>query len=132
MFGIIGWMPVAIENDDLTKIKRRNALETGGVDSELIGVRSTLVVRVDAAVGAEVMLRAHRVEPVRNELVFSLCDAEVGGRGRQCDRSAHPADRTGATPRRREAFGQRHNELDHTAVARAVERDGRGRREVQH
>ena len=69
------------------------------------------------------MLGGLRVESIGRELVRALGDAEAIGRRRDRNRAAHPADRTGAAPRRGEAFGQRDGELDGAAVACAIEGD---------
>lgn len=70
-------MPLTVVDDDLFEIEWRHAFEAGGVHAELVGVRAALVVRVDAALRAEVMLRDVRVEAIRRELVFALRDSET-------------------------------------------------------
>src|SRR5829696_6421137 len=79
--------------------------------------------RVDAANGAEMVLRGHRVEAVRGELVFTFGDAESVGRRRHRNRSAHPANRATAAPCGSETFRQGGGELDGSAVAGAIQGD---------
>jgi hypothetical protein len=125
-------MAAAVEDDDFVEIERRHAFETGDVDAELVRVRAALVMRVDAADGTEMMLGAHRVEPIGRELVLALRNAEGLGRGGNRHGPAHPTDRTGASPRGSEAFGERDREPDCAAVAGAVEGNWVGRSRIDH
>ena len=77
MFGIISWVSITIENHDLVEIEGGDAFEAGGVHPELVGARAALVVRVDAADCAEMMLGGLGVKPVCREIVLALRNAEV-------------------------------------------------------
>ena len=114
---VIARMPLAVVDHDFLEIEWRDAFQAGDVDPELVGIRATLVVRVDAAFRAKVMLGDVGVEPVRLEFVFTLRDAEtVVGRCYR-DRAAHPADGTGATPRGAKSKRQFGGELHGPAMA---------------
>src|SRR6185295_502091 len=129
---IVAGMELAVVDHDLGEIERRDALEAGNVDRELVGVRAALVVGIDAAHRAEMMLGDARVEAVGGELVGAFEDPEsVMGRSHR-DRPAHPADRAGAAPRRGQPKRQLRRELHCAAMARAVERDRIARLDVDH
>ena len=70
-------MPLSVEDNHFLEIERRDAFETSDIHSELIRIRAPLVVRIDPANGAEVMLGDLRVEAVGSELVFALRDPEI-------------------------------------------------------
>lgn len=69
-------MSLAVMNDDLAKIEGGDTLQACDVHPELIRVRSALVVRVDPAAAAEMVLGDAGVETIGGELVLSLGDAE--------------------------------------------------------
>ncbi len=52
----------AVHDLHLWKIKRANTLDTGNVDAELDGVRAPLMMGVDAANFAEIVLRRASME----------------------------------------------------------------------
>jgi len=70
-------MPRTVVDLHFAEIERRNTFEAGDVDPELIGVRAPLVVSVDAADRAEIMLGDAGVEAVGCELVRTLGDPEA-------------------------------------------------------
>src|SRR5687768_8385096 len=55
--GIVARMALAVVHWHLQEIERRNALDAGAIDPELVGVRAAPVVRVNTARRAEMMLR---------------------------------------------------------------------------
>ena len=57
-------MAVAVKDNDLREVERGNALKTGSIDSELVGVRSALVVGVNAAITTEMVLSGSGIEEV--------------------------------------------------------------------
>jgi|SRR4029079_8165732 len=99
MLSIVGRVPASVEHDHLAKVEGRQTFEASDIDAELVRVRAALVVRINAADRAEMMLRGLRVEAISRKPVLALRDPErVGRRGhRHCP--AHPADRAGATAR---------------------------------
>jgi len=74
---IVGGMPITVVDDDLREIERRYALQAGDIDAELVRVRAALVVGVDAADRAEMMLGGLCVEAIGGELAFALGDPEI-------------------------------------------------------
>jgi len=79
MLGIVSGVAIPVVDHDFAKIEGRNALEAGDVNAKLVGVRSALVVRVYAAIGAEMMFRGPCVEPVSREFFRSLQNLEFSG-----------------------------------------------------
>src|SRR5262249_28212467 len=77
MIGVVRGVAAAVVYDDLAEIEGRHAFETGNIHAELVRVRTSFVMSVDAADGAEMMLRDLRVEPISGEIVFALRDAKV-------------------------------------------------------
>jgi hypothetical protein len=67
--GIVRRVLRTVVDDDLFEIERRHAFEACDIDANLVGVRTPLVVRVDAAVSAEMMLGDLGIEAVGGELV---------------------------------------------------------------
>ena len=53
---VVRGVAFAVADDQFREIKRRHALQAGGVDAELQRVRATPVVGIDAADRAEMML----------------------------------------------------------------------------
>jgi hypothetical protein len=82
MLGIVGRVTMSIMDDDLAEIERRNALQASSINPELVGVRAALVMRVNAADRAEMVVRSLCVEAIRREIVIALQDPELGGRRR--------------------------------------------------
>src|SRR6476620_56466 len=121
VLGIVGRVPLAVENYDLFEVEWRHVLEAGDIHAELARVRAALVVRGDAARAAEMMLGGVRVEAVGGEIVFALGDPEVVGRGGHGNGAAHPTDGAGAAPRRRKSLRQRNIEFHRSAVTRPAD-----------
>src|SRR4051794_31656991 len=92
MVRVVARMALTVMNFDLAEIERGYAFEARDIDAQLIGVRSALVVRVDAAHRAEMLLGDARVEAVGRELVLTLRDAKRVRRRGYRDGPAHPAD----------------------------------------
>ena len=74
---IVRGVTIPIVDHDLTKIEGRNPFQARNIDAQLVGVRSALVVSVDAAIAAEMMLGGFCVEAVGRELVLALLDFEI-------------------------------------------------------
>ena len=79
MVRIVGRMAKSIVNLDFTKIKGRETFQAGHIDAELVGVRSALVVGVDAAIAAEMMFGSPGIESVSRECVRPLQYHELIG-----------------------------------------------------
>ena len=73
---VIAGMTLAVVNHHLFEIEGRDALQAGDVDAKLVRVRAALVVGIDAAHRAEMMLGDARVEAVGGELVGAFEDPE--------------------------------------------------------
>jgi hypothetical protein len=48
-------------------VKRIHVIEASNVVAVLAGIRAALMMRIDSAVGAEVVLRGHRVELIQSK-----------------------------------------------------------------
>ena len=70
-------MPLSVKDNHFLEIERRDAFEASDIHAELIRIRASLVVRIDPADGAEVMLGGLCVKAVGSELVFALRDPEI-------------------------------------------------------
>ena len=66
----------AIDDRDLTKIIWVYAFEAGHVEAELGGIRAPLVMRVDAADRAKIMLSCFRIPLIQGQFVFALQDLQ--------------------------------------------------------
>jgi len=101
--------------------ERIDTLQAAHVEAVLPWIRTTLVVRVDAARAAEEVLRGVGVELVKLELVRTFHDVQTGERYRRDHRSLPTTDGTVAAARIDDALRQLKLELDGAAVAgRAV------------
>jgi hypothetical protein len=97
-----------------------DAFQTPDVEPVLMRIRAALVMGVDAADAAEVVLGGVGVELVELEVFFTLYQAESGQEHRSYHRSFSPADRTVAPPWALNAIGQVKLQLHGTAVARGA------------
>jgi hypothetical protein len=70
-------MHVAFVDRDHVKVKRADALQAGGIDAVLVGIRPALVVRVNAAFRAEVVLGLEGVELVERQRILPGGDVDV-------------------------------------------------------
>lgn len=77
--GIITWVALAVVDDDFLEVEGRHALQASNIDAELVRVRAPLVMRVDPADGAEMVLGGHGVEAIGCELVLARRDPEGVG-----------------------------------------------------
>jgi hypothetical protein len=107
----------AIHDLNLWKIEGADALDTGDVDAELVGVRAALMMGVDAAGLAEIVFRRAGVELVERQIVFALNELDIRKLRRHRGRTAHPAIGTGAAPDRIELVRQPKPEPDGAAMA---------------
>jgi len=92
-------MALTVVDYDFPEIEGRHPLQAGDVYSQLTGVRTALVVRVDTADSAEVMLGRLGIEAVGREPVLTFGHPETLGGRRHRHRAAHPADAASASPR---------------------------------
>ena len=76
---------------DFLEVEGAYALQAGNVDPVLIGIRAPLVMGVDAAFRAKVMLRRHGVELIERQKVRALADFKIAKFRRHGYRSAHAA-----------------------------------------
>lgn len=74
---IVRRVPISVVDDHFKEIEGRDTFQAGDVDSKLVGVRSALVVGVDAATLTEMMFCGLRVEPIGGQLVLALEDFEI-------------------------------------------------------
>lgn len=125
-------MSLAVIDDYFAEIEGRYAFQAGDIDPKLVRVRASLVMRVDAALRAKMMLRDTGVEAVGGELVRSLEHLETTYAAGDSNRSSHPAYRTSAAARACKALGQFRSELNRTAVAGAVHRAWVGGNDGRH
>ncbi len=72
MLRVVPGMPLPVVNHHLAEIERREAFEAGNVDAKLMRIRAALVMGVDAADRAEMMLGRPGIEAVGRELVLTL------------------------------------------------------------
>jgi len=99
------------------QVKRIDTLETCHVEAILPGLRAPLVMRVDAAHRAEIVLRRSCVELVKRELVRSLQDSQAVNGNRGGYRTSHAAKRTIATTDFLESLWEIQFELHCAAMA---------------
>jgi hypothetical protein len=74
------------------EIERANAFKTCNIDAQLVGIGPSLMVGVNPAFLAEVMLRRLCVELIKGEIVLAGCYGEPIQVGRYNDRAAHTAE----------------------------------------
>jgi len=80
VLGVISRVPLPVEHSDFVKVEGRHAFEASDVDTKLVGVRAAFVVRVDAAIRAEMVLGSLSVEAVGGELVLARSEPEISRR----------------------------------------------------
>ena len=88
----IGRMIDPIVYGDLSQQEGVDALEAADVVAILSGERTSLVVRVDAALAAEVVLGHPSVELIQTQMVLAMNDADACQWNRCNDRSLAPPD----------------------------------------
>ena len=103
--GIRG-MGDAIHDPDLRKIEGAGAFDAGDVDTELVRVRAALMVGIDAAGLAEIMLCRAGVELVERQIVFAFYELDIRKLSRDGDGAAHAAVGAGAAANRVEFVRQ--------------------------
>jgi hypothetical protein len=97
-----------------------NALQAPDVEAVLVGVRAALVVRMDSADAAELVLGGVGVEFVALEMLYPLHDTKPGERHRSHHRPFAPADRAVTPPWALDAVGKIKLQLHGAAVARGA------------
>lgn len=113
-------MSGAVIDWDLVKVEGAYALKTGDIDTVLPRVRTTLVVRVDAAARAKKMLCGVGVELVNAEQFCSLSDVDAVQVCGHRNGAAHATERTGTAPHRTESVSQLCSEPHGTAMTGAI------------
>jgi len=103
------------------EIEGAEAFEAGGIDPELMRVRAPLMVGVNPAGRAEVVLGCPGVELVQRQRILALFEFDVGKIGGNRDRAPHPAIGTGAAACRPQAVGQAHTKAHRAAMTCAAE-----------
>jgi hypothetical protein len=97
------------------------AIQTSHVDPILIRLRAPLVVCVDTATCAKVVLGFLGIEAVERQDILAFEDRYVLKFGRDRDGATHPAIRTGAAARRVETIGEPRDESNGAAMAPSFE-----------
>lgn len=90
------------------KVERADPFQAGCIDAVLIRVGASLVVRVDPALRAEIMLCLPGIELIQGEKFAARNDLDVVERRRHRDGAAHPAIRAIAAPCGVEAVAKAH------------------------
>src|SRR6185312_15367295 len=84
----------AVDHRHFGEIEGANAFETGSVDAVVIRIRAAAMMRVDAALRAEIMLGDARLELIERQRVLACEQGEIGDRHADGDRAAHAAEGT--------------------------------------
>jgi hypothetical protein len=93
----VAGMSDAVIHRHFGEVEWAHAFEASDVDAVLSRVGAALVMRVDAAFRAKIVLRRHRAELIEREAVGASChDLEVVPFGRYGDGATHPAIGAGA------------------------------------
>jgi hypothetical protein len=100
----------------LWKVKGANPFQTRDIDSKLRRVRPTLMVRVDAASLAKVVLRGAGIELIQTQVILAFDECKIGKMGGNRNRATHSAIGTGTAPRTVEPLGWAHAELHGATV----------------
>ena len=78
-------------NRHFGKIKRADAVKTGHIHPEQAGVRPTLMMGIDTASLAEIMLRRAGIELIKRQIFFAHDELNARQGDRNRNRAAHPA-----------------------------------------
>src|SRR5438552_19109974 len=111
----------AVVHRHFSEIEGTYAIEAGDVDAVLIGVRPPLVMGVDAALRAEMVLRRHGVELVGGERFAACENGHAVEIGRDGDGAAHPAIGAGTAARRLQSVRKYNAEAHGSAMAGSVD-----------
>ncbi|MBR0751805.1 hypothetical protein JQ604_06390 [Bradyrhizobium jicamae] len=109
----------AIHDRHLCEIERADPGEASHVDREQVRVRSSLMMGVDSAAGAEEMLRRSAMEPVARQRILTLQEPDPAHFRRDDDGAAHPAVGAVAAEDRIETVAERRFETHRAAMALA-------------
>src|SRR5688572_19934050 len=115
--GAVGRMVHAVVGFHGSEVKWIHALETSDVVAVFLRIRAPLVMRVDAAVRAEVVARHFRIELVQLEDILTLDDSQACQRHRGNDRALPATDGTVTAPRTDYSIWQGQLQLHRAAVA---------------
>ena len=113
----VGWVVDAIVGWNLAQQEQIHAFQTTHVISVFTWVRASLMMGVDAAVGAEEVFGDVRVELVGFQCVLALDDRDARKHDRRDDCTLSPADGTVAPTRVDDAVRQIELEHDRAAMA---------------
>src|SRR3954463_9412012 len=89
----------AVKHRDLRKIEWADAVQARHIDAELAGIRPPLMMGIDAAARAEVMLGRPGVELIESQRLGAGGNLQIAEFGGHRDSPAHPAKGTVAAPR---------------------------------
>jgi len=84
-----------------------DSFEAGDVVGKLLGIGAALVMRVNPANRAKIVLRSHRVELIHGEFGGASCDGQRIERNRCDDSATHGAHGTITAARRLDSIGER-------------------------
>lgn len=107
------------------EVEWAHAFDTGDIDPVLVRIGAALVKGVDAALGAEVVLRFVRMKLIERERLFALGDRDISQARCDSHGTAHAAQRAIASASATYAFGQAHGKAHRTAMAGGL-KDGAG------
>jgi hypothetical protein len=105
----------------LGEVKRAQPLQAGNVDAILLRIRSPLMMGVDPALRAEIVLGRVRVELIKRQQIFAGQDRDVSKIGRYRNGATHTADRAIATARGIQAVSQTDMKAHRATVACTVD-----------
>lgn len=113
----IGRMVDPVVDRHVGEQERIDAVQAADVVSVLVGERTALVVSVDAAVAAEVVLGHQTVELVQAQMLLALNESNARHRDRSDDRTLATTDRAVAAAWVDDSVGKLELEDDGAAVA---------------
>ena len=105
---------------DGSKVTRVDSFEAGDVVSKLLRIGPTLVMRINSANRAKIVLRRNRVELIHGELGGTFCDGQPIKCDRCDDSATHGAHGAIAAARALNSIGKTEFELNLPAMARCL------------
>lgn len=109
----------SVINSNLTQLKRIHPFQTGEIKAKEVGIRSGLMMRINAAFRAKIMLCRHGVELVKRELIGPFGNLQGRYRNIRCDSALSPTHGTITTTRIFNTVWQMHNKFNLTTMATA-------------
>ena len=100
----------------ILNIEGIDAFQAADIESVLIGIGPSLVVGIDAAIRAEIVLRRAGIELIEFQVLRAFDDAYAAQRHRSDDSSLAPANGAIASPGIHDAIGKIQFQLNRTAV----------------